>query len=359
MFDAIKRLFARSQPEVEVPVPMGETVRYNAYCTRVEIAQPTFAHILHARRDLSDPALLEHLNGFCHFVLAKGDGNMTADKYHVILHLQRAQHHVSLSVGVSDLEQLHAWARAANAILFTDDGQLLDPDGRVLVGAVDGKADPQAQLPHPEQAWTRKAATEAALSARGIQVLDTLPPLISEEELVLRERDEVIGRARALLLVALRAESVASEQPMTVEMLLSKMPLAGEALSSAEKAFLDKDSPTREECAQQIWRYESLYVLAWALGLVKELPFPEKACEPAGLVATMIELKNPAIRPAGEILDALDQTYRLHWHIRQQRLKKKSATAGADADVVMERHHALNWLVRFQHAAWDGVDTPT
>ena len=52
MFDAIKRLFARSQPEVEVPVPVGETVRYNAYCTRVEIAQPTFAHILHARRVL-------------------------------------------------------------------------------------------------------------------------------------------------------------------------------------------------------------------------------------------------------------------------------------------------------------------
>jgi hypothetical protein len=359
MFESIKRLFSRAHPEPAVPEPVGETVLFNVYCTRTEIPQPRFPHILRGHRDLSDPALLEHLNGFCHFVLAKGDGTMTADKYHVILHLQRVQHHVTLRVGEGDTAALYAWAKEANAVLFREDGQLLDPDGKVLVDAVDGKADPQACLPHPEKAWQRKAATEAALAERGIQVIETLPPLISEEELVLRDRDEVIGRARALLLVALRAESVASEQPMTVQMLLSKMPLAAEELSPSEQAFLDKEGPTREECAQFIWRYESLYVLAWALGLVKELPFPEKACEPAPLVATVIELKDPAMRPASEILDALDQTYRLHWHIRQQRLKKKGEAKGVDVDVVMQRHHALNWLVRFQHAAWDEVDTPT
>ncbi|WP_394816959.1 DUF4272 domain-containing protein [Streptomyces lonegramiae] len=25
----------------------------------------------------------------------------------------------------------------------------------------------------------------------------------------------------------------------------------------------------------------------------------------------------------------------------------------------MERHYALNWLVRFEDSAWDEVDTPT
>jgi len=30
-----------------------------------------------------------------------------------------------------------------------------------------------------------------------------------------------------------------------------------------------------------------------------------------------------------------------------------------DLAVLMERHRALNWLVRFQHAGWDEVDTPT
>jgi hypothetical protein len=55
----------------------------------------------------------------------------------------------------------------------------------------------------------------------------------------------------------------------------------------------------------------------------------------------------------------VDLTYRLHWLVRQQRLKKRGELAGVDADVLMQRHHALNWLVRFQHAPWDAVNTPT
>ena len=95
------------------------------------------------------------------------------------------------------------------------------------------------------------------------------------------------------------------------------------------------------------------------LGLVDELPFPAAPCDTASTVARFIEMRGPVVRDSGEILDALDQTYRLHWHIRQMRLKKLGEAAGVDADVVMERHHALNWLVRFQHAGWDKVDTPT
>jgi hypothetical protein len=32
---------------------------------------------------------------------------------------------------------------------------------------------------------------------------------------------------------------------------------------------------------------------------------------------------------------------------------------GLDPGVIQERHHALNWLVRFEDAEWDDVDTPT
>ncbi len=195
--------------------------------------------------------------------------------------------------------------------------------------------------------------------ASGIVVPATLPPLVCEDELTLRDRDEVVARARALLLVALRAESVASNEAMPVETLLSKMPLGDDALSPLEQAFLAQTAPSPNDCAPFVWRYESLHVLEWALGMLQTLPYPATAADAATIVATMIEMRGPALRPAGEILDALDMHYRLHWHIRQSRLKKQGETAGADADVVMERHHALNWLVRFQHAPWDEVDTPT
>jgi hypothetical protein len=358
MINSLKRLFAR--PQAVVPAaPSGATTLYNVYCTCHTIAQPAFAHQLQGRRDLSDGDLLVHLQTFCGYVFSRGTEAMTRDKYHVILHLQRVQHHLSMEVADDALPELYAWARASNALLFTPDGHMRDPDGQVLIHVADGQAAAAASVPYPAAAWTRKAASEALLAARAIVVPDSLPPLACEEELILRERDEVVARARALLLVALRAESVAAGEPMPVATLLDKMPLAEEGLSPAERAFLALESPSEHECAQFLWRYESLYVLQWALGMTEQLAFPDAPCDSAAAVARQIEMRGPQLREAGQIADALDQTYRLHWHIRQIRLKKTGAEFGADADVVMERHHALNWLIRFQHADWDFVDTPT
>lgn len=359
MFQQLTSLFKRKAADAAVNEPVGATVLFNAYCTRTEIARPEFAHKLHNRRDLSDPELLAHLGRLCSHVYGLGDGKMSPAKYHVILHLQRVRHHLAISVGVDDVAALQAWAQQANAILFNPEGHFVDPAGRVLVDGADGSADPEARLPYPERALARKAATELALKGMGIDVPDTLPPLVCEDELILRERDEAVGRARALLLVVLRADSVASAQPVGVDALLDKMPLGDDYLSPEEKEFLAMEEPPQEECAKFIWRYESLYLLEWALGLADTLPMPPAACDAASTVATLIEMRGPELRPAGEILDQLDLHYRLHWHVRQQRLKKKSDAAGIDADVVMERHRALNWLVRFQHAPWDEVDTPT
>jgi hypothetical protein len=358
MIEQLKSLFSRKNAGA-VPEPLGETLLFNAYCTKVLVPKPLFPHKLQGRRDLSDPELLEHLGGFCGFVFTRGDGQMTQDKFHVILHLQRVQHHVTMRVAPADVAAFRAWANEANAIVFTEDGQIVDPQGRILVDAADGKAALDAVLPYPAPALARKTASEAQLKARGIALADTLPPVVCEDELVLRERDEVVERARALLVVALRAESVASKEAMSTEMLFAKMPLAEDGLSPAEKSFLALAAPTQQDCAPFIWRYESLYLLEWALGLKDVLPYPGAPCDAATTVATLLEMRGPELRPANEILDALDLHYRLHWSIRQKRLKKQPDTAGLDADVVMQRHHALNWLVRFQHAPWDDVDTPT
>lgn len=358
MIERFKSLFGR-KADAAPPEPVGETVLFNAYCTRLEIPLPSCAHKLHARRDLSDPALLEHLNGFCGLIFGLGDGEMSRDKYHLILHLQRVQQVVGLSVAVADLAAFYDWAAQANAVLIAPDGNVVDPQGRVLADIVDGSADPEARVPYLRQALDRKAASEAALALRGITVDGTLPALVCEQELSLRERDEVVDRARALLLVALRAESVASGEPIPVDTLLGKMPLGDNALSPLEREFIELEAPSQHECAQFTWRYESLHLLEWALGLVQQLPFPAEACDTASTVATLIEMRGPALRSASDILDALDLTYRLHWFIRQERLRKSLDAKGVDADVVMERHRTLNWLVRFQHAPWDEVDTPT
>lgn len=355
----LKSLFGRKQAPASVPQPVGDTVLYNVYSTLVDMPVPQFPHTLNAHRDLSDPELLEHLNGFCGYVFGRGDGKMSQDKYHVILHLQRVQHHVSLNVAHADQDVFEAWVKSANAIVFNPAGHVVDSQGRILVSGQSGTRAPDAQLPYPEEALARKARTVAALEKRRISVPATLPPLVGETELAMRTNDEAVGRARALLLIALRADSVASGEPMSVELLRDKMPLADDYLSHDELAFLEHETPSQQDCAQLIWRYESLFLLEWALGLVDELPFPDAPCDSASTAATLISMRGPQLRSATEILDALDLHYRLHWHVRQKRLRKQGEAEGVDADVLMERHRALNWLVRFQHAPWDEVDTPT
>jgi len=58
-------------------------------------------------------------------------------------------------------------------------------------------------------------------------------------------------------------------------------------------------------------------------------------------------------------VDDHDLHFRLHWAVRQARLDGKDGVKDVDAGVILERHHALNWLVRFEDADWDDVDTPT
>jgi hypothetical protein len=65
------------------------------------------------------------------------------------------------------------------------------------------------------------------------------------------------------------------------------------------------------------------------------------------------------LRPLSELLDSLDLHQRLHWITRQAQADKKAVPAGLEPGVIQERRRALNWLVQFEAAQWDDVDTPT
>ena len=66
-----------------------------------------------------------------------------------------------------------------------------------------------------------------------------------------------------------------------------------------------------------------------------------------------------SLRPVGELLDALDTTFCLHWVTTEASVRKVQPPAGLEPGVISERHHALNWLTRFEDADWDEVTTPT
>lgn len=50
--------------------------------------------------------------------------------------------------------------------------------------------------------------------------------------------------------------------------------------------------------------------------------------------------------------------YRLDWACVDARIKGNEAPASLNADVVVERHMALNWLIGYDDD-WDNVSTDT
>ena len=150
---------------------------------------------------------------------------------------------------------------------------------------------------------------------------------------------------------------------MPVEAMKQKVPLGFGALSPNERAFMATDAPDRQAVLNHTWRYEALATLAWSIGAVDALPFPVAPCDVVALTKTMFAVMQkfePRPRTPAEILDALDLHYRIHWATTDARVSPgRTAMPAVDTSVVMERHHALNWLVRFEDADWDDVTTPT
>jgi hypothetical protein len=258
-----------------------------------------------------------------------------------------------------------AWARDANALVFLPDASVRAPDGKILVAPGTGDPQPGAEVPFPADATKRKAATEAVLESHGIRVPRSLPPVVSEAEVEIREARDVASRLFSLFACAVRGESLASGEPIAPAELEKRLPLAFAAMSPKERKFVADDAPAKQDVVNHVWRYEAVVPLAWAVGSLEALPFPSRACDVPALAKMLFGvdagsfISGARLRGAGEMLDALDLTFRLHWATTEARVKKAAVPAGVEPGVVAERHYALNWLTCFEGADWDDVTTPT
>lgn len=362
----LDRLLGKSNTMPAPPVPDSDGWLVNAYATVRELPALAFEHQLLSQRAAQDPALAPHLAGFVQHVLGRGNGEMTARRYGLMRHIERVQQQVSLKVDSSAWPAYLQWAQRANAISFLPDASIVDTQGRELLDAAGAEPDPHASLPALPEALDRKARSEAALHARGLRVLPSLPPVLAEAELQPRETVEIAARALATLAAAVRAEALGNQNDLSSEQILSRLPDAQAALSPQEREFMEADAPDHQTIANMGWRYECVAVFAWALGLQEDLPFPDQICDvrtlshrflTAGTLAVLLEQSRP--RSAKQVLDALDEIYRLHWCITDARIQQQPPPDGVLPGVVVERHRALNWLVRFENADWDDVQMPT
>ena len=212
----------------------------------------------------------------------------------------------------------------------------------------------------PEQD-ARKARSDARLQAEGIPILPSLPVIAGEAEAKMRTADAVVDRAIALMIVAVKGEGL---DPPTVDRIRTTFTADG-YFSPQEKAFLANPSPNERDRAKFTWRYECLAVLEWALGYVDKLDPPSHIVD-AGKAVRIFKDAGPQrfrsaarLRSAAEILDEANLIYRYDWACVNARVAGTSPPRGIDCEIVMERHHALNWLCGYQGQAWDDVSTDT
>lgn len=301
----------------------------------------------------------EHLAGFTGYVFkVLAEQEMDSDVFHLIRQIHRTNH----VIGIKAEPALHAkcvdfvkkLAARDNGIIFLQT-VVLDPEFRLLMGGKK-KQDEQARLPTLASALERKQRSMKHLAEKDLHPLDLLPVIVTDEEVRLREAEDVARRALCLFAAAARAD--AARDFDAVEFL--KEHDLWDAASPEERAFIEKDKVNDEDKVTFSWRYESLWTLLWALGHVDEISFPDSQCDAKVAIQIVMAgagdgfVKQAKLRPANEILDHADLIYRAFWLVRNavQNNKKPEKLNGS---VVYERHYTLCWLVRYMDDDWDDV----
>lgn len=218
----------------------------------------------------------------------------------------------------------------------------------------------------------RKQKSIKVLKSHNIRTMEGLPVIESEEEVTLRSKEEVVKRMIGLLLISLYAEGLCSgekrdEHREWVGLLIEKYD-AHDFFTPAEKSFLEENDPDRSACINFSWQYEPLTVMLWALGFLNDdeaLAIPAEICDVPRAVSAVRDyrtfgdiLSDSVLRNKKAVLDQTDLIYRYDWACVEDRISDPEA-GRPEWGIVMERHRALNWLIRYCDDEWDDVSTDT
>lgn len=214
--------------------------------------------------------------------------------------------------------------------------------------------------PTPDQ-QARRNASEKICAAHGIPVYKNPRALFTmpEKEVTLRSKDDVVNRAIALCFMELKSEQPAKE---VLDDFINHYRVM-EKLSDKETAFATSPNPGSQELTDANWRAEGAHVMLWALGYIDSLSYPSAPCNVAEDVHHIIstseaDFRSKAkLRSKKEILNQADLILRYEWACVDARLRNAPMPGNLVSDVVMERHYALNWLIRYLNQDWDNVST--
>lgn len=207
----------------------------------------------------------------------------------------------------------------------------------------------------------RKARSIAQIAENGILYSENLPVIVDESEALRRSDREVAARALAVMITAVKGET--NNQSLTEAVIADYD--AADLFTDFERAFIESSNPPQDMNVQMSWRYESVAVLLWSIGVIEELPEPDQIIDAALLGNVFHALgaeglyKTARLRPLSEILDATDMAYRLHWAVVDARVNGAPPPERVSPGIAYERHYAFNWLIGYAGLEWDNMATDT
>ena len=204
-------------------------------------------------------------------------------------------------------------------------------------------------------AQERKNRSIAILVSQGVPYIEHLPLRYETEEVTPRDKKEVIERVACSFSSIMCALSITKnkyteeDRVYMTQDFLSAQYHAHELLTPREPQ-VTAGTISAAGAINAVWKYEAVWALLWALGIIEELSLPSEICDCDLVMGTMRRFKglddfmaNTTLRPLEEILQALDLHYRYHWAAVNARVNG-SDPAGIDEEVVMERRAGLEWL---------------
>ena len=240
----------------------------------------------------------------------------------------------------------------------------MDTNGNTEVSDVDVSVDAKyhdvPKETYNDEQRSRRSRSQTILNDNGIKVNANLPCLLSSDNATLRKEIEVIDRAYALMVIAAKGEGVTNEQ---LQRPIKEKNI--DKFTPKELEIMENEVLTDQQKSYATWRYESLYTMLWALGMSPDLKFPGEICDVQGIVATILKptreefTQSCRFRSKNEILDQLDQIYRMNWACVDARINSQSVAGNINPSVIYERHYSLNWLIQYQDQEWDNVQTNT
>ena len=205
-----------------------------------------------------------------------------------------------------------------------------------------------------------KKESEEIIKNYGGEICDWLPWI---DRIGIRPIEEIIGRA----LVMNALINIHFEAPTSIIKEWLESNELTNYLTAEEMVLLNKNNNelTEQEINNLYWHIEALWSLLWATSIIDEMPFDRPIEDFMASLCPSLE-KNEGtekftekmkLRSIDEIFRKLDLYYRLHWWTKDANLNKNE-TGEVSLDIIMERRHALEWILHPKQN-WEDISLDT